>query len=63
MVEEDLSWIDWIKVGTVIDKAITKKIRITCKGPTSFGYFQKDEKPIIGSRPRVILKNEALLDG
>jgi hypothetical protein len=28
MVEEDLSWIELIKVGTVIDKAITKRICI-----------------------------------
>jgi hypothetical protein len=51
MVEEDLSWTELIKVGTVIDKAITKQICITCKGPTSFGYFQKDDKKTtIGSR-------------
>jgi hypothetical protein len=50
--EEDLSLIDWIKLGTVMDMAITKRISITCKGPTSFGYFQKNQKVImIGMRP------------
>jgi hypothetical protein len=39
MVEEDLSWIDWIKVGTVIDRAITKRICVTCTTQTSFGQF------------------------
>jgi hypothetical protein len=34
--EEDLSLIDWIKLGTVIDMAITMQICITCTTQTSF---------------------------
>jgi hypothetical protein len=44
MVEENLSWIELIKVGTVIDKAISKRIFITCTTQTSFVYFQKGKK-------------------
>jgi hypothetical protein len=36
MVEEDLSLIDWIKLGAVIVMAITKPFCITCTTQTSF---------------------------
>jgi hypothetical protein len=43
MVEEDLSWIDWIKVGTVIDTAQPKLASINGKGSESYNDWAKAE--------------------
>jgi hypothetical protein len=41
MVEEDLSWIEFIKVGTDVDTANTKRICIHCTTQSSFGQLQR----------------------
>jgi hypothetical protein len=49
--EQDLLGIVSIFSGALVPDAISKRICITCKSPTSFGYFKKDEKATIGWRP------------
>jgi hypothetical protein len=51
MVEEDLSSLELIEVGTIIDMPITKRICITCTTQTSFVYFQKTRKLQFLSKP------------
>jgi hypothetical protein len=62
MDEQDL-WSIWlVKHCTLYQKAIKRRIGITCKAQTSFGQFQKTKKLQLG-RGLVVLKNGAILNG
>jgi hypothetical protein len=63
MDEQDL-WliIELVQLCTLYQKAIRKRICITCKAQTSFGQSQKTGKLQLGP-DLIVLKNGATLDG